>query len=172
MRTFMLTTFILLSLTTVSLAQVRVGPFLAYGNKLGLWGLGAYSEIAINEKMSISLFFTQYFPENLSNIPKRTVWEVNSNLNYYVIRGEVGYLYGLAGLNYTHEKIRTQTASLEIVERDKNIGLNVGIGTMVRINDLLLPFAEGKFTAGGYTQLSLIFGVKFELVPKSSKYDK
>lgn len=163
MKKLILTVAILLVIHLAAVAQVRVGPFLGYGNELGLWGLGAYAEISFNDRLSVSPVFTQYFPEDFENIPRRTVWELNTNLNYYVIRGDVGYLYGLAGLNYTHFKIRTRTATLDVIEKDGNVGLNLGIGTMVRVNDIILPFAEGKYTAGGYSQFTLIFGVKFQL---------
>jgi outer membrane protein X len=144
-------------------AQVRVAPYLGYGDQLGLWGLGVYAEMVASEKVSISSNFTQYFPKNLENIPRRNVWEVNANVNYYLIRGDVAYLYGLAGANYTNIRIRTRTAYTENVENDGNLGLNVGLGTMVRINDLLLPFVEAKYTAGGYSQLGVLIGVKFQL---------
>ena len=144
-------------------AQVRVAPFLAYGDELGLWGLGAYAEMVANDRLSFSTHFTQYFPENFDNLPRRTVWELNANVNYYVIRGDVGYLYGLAGANFTNIRIRTRTALDDEVDTDGNLGLNVGIGTMVRISDILLPFVEGKYTVGGYSQLGIIFGVKFQL---------
>lgn len=163
MRKLFFTLLLPLLLSTSTLAQVRVGPFLAYGKQLDLWGLGAYSEILVNERLSISPVFTHFFPEDLDNTPRRTVWELNGNINYYVIRGEIGYLYGLAGLNYTHFKIRTKTALTDIVEKDGNVGLNMGLGTMVRVNDLFLPFVEGKYTAGGYSQFSLNFGVRFQL---------
>lgn len=167
MKRKIFTLIIPLLMSTAAIAQVRVGPFLGYGNELGLWGLGAYSEISLNEKVAISAVFTQYFPENFDNIPRRTVWELNSNVHYYVIRGDVGFLYGLAGLNYTNFRIRTRTATTDVVDKDGNFGLNVGAGTMVRINDLILPFAEAKYTAGGYSQLTLIFGVKFQLGDRS-----
>ncbi|MGC1244295.1 MAG: hypothetical protein WA874_22080 [Chryseosolibacter sp.] len=163
MKKLIFTILIPLVFQAATIAQVRVGPFLGYGSELGLWGLGAYSEISLNDRISISPVFTQYFPEDFNNIPRRSVWELNTNLNYYVIRGEVGYLYGLAGVNYTHFKIRTRTATLDVIEKDGNVGLNLGAGTMVRINDLILPFAEAKYTAGGYSQFTLIFGVKFQL---------
>lgn len=163
MKKCILTFLASLMLSVAAEAQVRVGPFLAYGNGLGLWGLGAYSEIAFNERVSLTPIFTQYFPKDLEGIPRRTVWELNLNGNYYVIRGDVAYLYGLAGFNYTNIKIRTRTALTEEVEQDPNFGLNVGLGTMFRINDLLFPFAEGKYTVGGYSQWSVIFGVKFQL---------
>ena len=163
MKKYTFTILAFVALSHAADAQVRVGPFLAYGNGLGLWGLGAYSEITLNDKLSVSPIFTQYFPEDLEGIPRRTVWELNLNANYYLIRGGVGNLYGLAGLNYTNIKIRTRTALTEEVEQDPNFGLNVGVGTMFRINDLLLPFAEGKYTVGGYSQWSVIFGVKFQL---------
>lgn len=160
-----------LALSVASNAQVRVGPFLGYGDGFGLWGLGAYSEITFNEKLSVSPVFTQYFPKDLEGVPRRSVWELNTNLNYYVIRGDVGYLYGLAGFNYTNINIRTRTALTDEVERDGNFGFNAGVGTMFRINDLLLPFAEGKYTVGGYSQWTLIFGVKFQLGESSVEDD-
>ena len=158
--------FTVISLLVISSpmnAQVRVGPFLGYGQELNLWGLGAHTELLLNERVSISAVFTQYFPEDLDNVPRRNVWELNTNLNYYVVRGEVGYLYGLAGLNYTHFKTRMPTLTSEDVDKDGNIGLNMGLGTMIRVADRLLPFVEGKYTAGGYSQLSLTFGMKFQL---------
>lgn len=163
MKKILFTTLLTLAITVASHAQVRIGPFLGYGDGLGLWGLGAYSEIAFNEKVSVSPIFTQYFPEDLDGVPRRSVWELNTNVNYYVIRGDVAYLYGLAGLNYTNIKIRTRTALIDAVEHDGNFGVNLGAGTMFRVNDVLLPFAEGKYTAGGYSQWTLIFGVKFQL---------
>ncbi|MEX2230553.1 MAG: hypothetical protein WD824_00220 [Cyclobacteriaceae bacterium] len=163
MRKIIFTLFIASSIATFSHAQVRVGPFLGYGDGLGLWGLGVYSEILLNDRVSISPVFTQYFPENFDNAPRRTMWELNGNINYYVIRGDVGYLYGLTGLNFTNIKIRTRMATADEIENDGNLGLNVGLGTMVRITDTILSFAEGKYTVGGYSQWTLIFGVKFQL---------
>jgi len=154
---------ITVALCSTSEAQVRVGPFLGYGQNLGLWGLGAYTELVFNDRLTVSPNFTQYFPKDLDNTPKRTVWELNANLNYYVINGEVGYLYGLAGLNFTHIKVRTRTVLTDEVDSEGNVGLNAGIGSMVRITDTLFPFAEAKYTVGGYSQLTLIFGVKFQL---------
>lgn len=171
MRKLIFTTILSLALLGISQAQVRVAPFLGYGDGLGLWGLGAYAEVVANDRVSFSTHFTQYFPKSLDNIPRRTVWELNANVNYYVIRGEVGYLYGLAGANYTNIKIRTRTALTDEVETDGNLGLNVGAGTMVRINDLLLPFVEAKYTAGGYSQLGVLIGVKFQLGQDSLEED-
>lgn len=171
MKKIILTSLALAALSLTASAQVRVGPFLGYGDGLGLWGLGAYTEISFNDRLSVSPIFTQYFPKDLEGIPRRNMWEVNANANYYVIRGDVGYLWGLAGLNYTNIKIRTRTAFTDQVERDGNLGFNVGLGTMFRVNDRLLPFAETKYTAGGYSQWTLIFGVKFALGDNEPDYD-
>lgn len=163
MRKVIFTFLFFVVVSSASNAQVRVGPFLGYGDGLGLWGLGAYTEIAFSEKLSFSPIFTQYFPKSIDNIPRRTVWELNTNLNYYLVRGDAVYLYGLTGLNFTQIKTRTRTATMEDVDKDGNFGVNLGLGTMFRANDLLLPFAEAKYTAGGYSQFTLIFGVKFQL---------
>lgn len=163
MRKVIFTFLFFVVVSSASNAQVRVGPFLGYGDELGLWGLGAYTEIAFSEKLSFSPIFTQYFPKSIDNIPRRSVWELNTNLNYYLLRGDAVYLYGLTGLNFTQIKTRTRTATMEDIDKDGNFGVNLGLGTMIRVNDLLLPFAEAKYTAGGYSQFTLIFGVKFQL---------
>jgi hypothetical protein len=152
-------------------AQVRVGPFLAYGNSSGLWGLGVNAEIMLNDRVTVSPVFTQYFPKDFSSAPRRSMREVNANVNYYVVRGIVGYLYGLAGLNYTHVHRTNGAALTDYDENDENAGINVGLGSMVRATDLLLPFVEAKYTAGGYSQLSIMFGVKFNLGDKTLEAD-
>lgn len=171
MKKIIFTLFALLTLSLGAEAQVRVGPFLGYGDGLGLWGIGAYTEIALNDRVSISPIFTQYFPKDLEGIPRRNMWEVNANVNYYVVHGDIGYLYGLAGVNYTNINIRTRTALVDEVERDGNLGVNVGLGTMFRVTELLLPFAETKYTVGGYSQWTLIFGVRFALGDNEPEYD-
>jgi hypothetical protein len=153
------------------LAQVRLGPFLAYGDKSGLWGLGIYPEFMVNERFSISPVFTQYFPKRLDNAPRRTMWEIDANANYYLAQGEVGFLYGLAGLNFTRTTLKNSPSTFDDNKSDENVGVNVGLGTMARINDLLLPFAEAKFTAGGYSQFSVKFGLKFELGDRDIEED-
>lgn len=171
MRYLFLTLLIPLFVTTASQAQIRIGPYLAYGEGLNLWGIGAYSEFSLNDRMSISPAFTQYFPESFDNNPRHSAWELNANVNYYVIRGYVGYLYGLAGLNYTNVKVRISTPTADEVDNNGNVGFNFGLGTMVNINDVLYPFAEGKYTAGGYSQATLIFGVKFQLGQRGLRDD-
>ena len=171
MKKITLTLLVSLLVTGASLAQVRVGPHLGYGEGLNRWGIGAYSEIAFNDRISVSPNFTAYFPENFDNNPRRSGWELNANANYYVVTGDVGYLYGLAGLNWTNVRTRTSTPSVDVTDNDGNFGFNFGIGTMVNINEFLYPFAEGKYTVGGYSQLTLIFGVKFQLGSRSLEDD-
>ena len=171
MRKIIYTLFITVFVITASHAQIRVGPYFGYGEGLNLWGIGAYAELSLNDRVSISPFFTQYFPENFNNNPRRSAWELNGNVNYYVIRGYVGYLYGLAGLSYTNIRTRTSTPTADEVDNNGNLGFNFGLGTMVNVNDSLYPFAEGKYTAGGYSQVSLIFGIKFQLGRRALRDD-
>jgi opacity protein-like surface antigen len=171
MKKIISTLLISLCLITASLGQIRIGPFLGYGERLNRWGIGAYTEIAFNEKISVSPQFIQYFPKNFDSNPRRSGWELNANANYYVVTGDVGYLYGLAGLNYTNIRTRTSTPTVDVVDNDGNAGLNLGIGAMVGINRILYPFVEGKYTVGTYSQASLIFGVKFQLSRRSLEDD-
>ncbi len=171
MKTIISTLLILFFVTTASVAQVRLAPFLAYGEGLNCWGLGAYAEMVIDDRLSFSPYFTQYFPESLNDNPRLSGWELNGNVNYYVVSGDVASLYGLAGLNYTNIRTRTSTPSENVVDNDGNFGFNFGIGTMVNIKDYLFPFVEGKYTAGGYSQAGLIIGVKFQLGKRQIDYD-
>jgi len=171
MRRTIFTLILLYSAVTASLAQVRVAPFLAYGEGINLWGIGAYAEVLFNDRVSFSPQFTLYFPENFDNNPRHSGWELNANMNYYVIRGDIGYLYGLEGLNFTTIRTRISTPVEDDVDNDGNLGFNFGIGTMVRVNDYLLPFVEGKYTAGSYSQATLIFGVKFQVGSGDLDYD-
>ncbi len=47
MKKIIFTLFISLVISAASQAQVRVGPFLAYGEGLGLWGLGVHTEVLL-----------------------------------------------------------------------------------------------------------------------------
>jgi outer membrane immunogenic protein len=171
MKTRIFTIAILISVATVASAQVRVGPYLGYGEELNRWGIGALAEVMLSERVAVSPNFTVYFPKNFDNNPRRSGWELNANMNYYVVNGDVGYLYGLAGLNYTTVRTRTSTPTADVVDNDGNLGFNFGIGTMVGVNDFFYPFAEAKYTAGGYSQISLFFGIKFQLGGGSLDYD-
>ena len=171
MKKILITLLIVFTAGSASWAQFRVGPYLAYGEGLNRWGIGVYTEVAFNDRVSIAPTFTQYFPENFDNNPRVSGWELNGNVNYYVITREVGYLYGLAGLNYTNIRTRISVPGDEEIDRDGNVGFNFGIGTMFNINDFLYPFAEGKYTAGGFSQANLLFGVKFQLGRRSIAYD-
>ena len=172
MKTTISTLVILFAVTTASLAQVRLAPFLGYGEGLNCWGIGAYAEIVIDNRLSFSPYFTQYFPESLNDNPRLSGWELNGNVNYYVINGDAVSLYGLAGLNYTNVRTRISTpAADDLVDNDGNFGFNFGIGTMVNIKNYLYPFVEGKYTAGEYSQAGLILGVKFQLGKRQIDYD-
>lgn len=162
MKKLIITMLMTTAIAAASQAQVRLGPFLGYGENLGLWGLGVHTEFTIDETLSISPVFIQYFPEELTNSPRRIAWELDANLNYYIVSGDVGNFYGLAGLNYTQIRLRDRDAITDEVETNGNAGLNMGLGTMFRINRVL-PFAEAKYTIGGYSQFTLFFGAKFQL---------
>ena len=162
MRKIMLVLVITLAAPAALQAQVRLGPFLGYGERLGLWGLGVHTEVMLNDRFGVSPIFIQYFPKQLGSTYRKTAWELDLNVNYHVLTGEVASLYGLGGVTYTKIRIRDQNLLTDQLESDGNIGLNAGLGTLFRINNIL-PFAEAKYTLGGYSQLTVFVGVKVEL---------
>jgi opacity protein-like surface antigen len=143
-------------------AQLRVGQFLGYGVGLGLWGLGVHTELLVNERLGISPVLIQYFPKKFDNTPRRSAWELDINADYYFLTGDVGNLYGLGGINYTRTRLRGHDLTGDEVQTKGDLGLNLGLGTMFRINNIL-PFAEAKYTLGGYSQLTFFIGARFQL---------
>jgi outer membrane immunogenic protein len=157
----------ILSLTlitaTVSFAQhKRVGALLGYGTQIENFGIGAIGDFSIGDtKFSASPSFIYYFTEK-NTIVKTNVWEINANVNYEFFNNDMVFVYGLAGLNYTHVTAKTDIPMFGSAKAsDGNVGLNIGGGVNFAVSDSLVPFAELKYAISEFDQLLIAAGVKF-----------
>ncbi len=152
---------------TTAYSQIRFGAFLGYAEKIDLWGLGAEVEVMINERISVAPTFVYLFPERINADVKTTMWEWNANGRYYIVNEGLVNLYGLAGFNYSTIRTDTETILTDEVDHEYNAGLNLGMGLLFRVGNIL-PFAEVKYTAGSYGQLAVFAGAKYQF---GKRYD-
>ena len=148
---------------TASVAQVRIGAFLANGTELEQWGLGVNAEFFINEKMSIQPNLLFYFPEKVGDY-KFSWWELNGDFHYYFVSQDVVSFYGKAGLNFMNYKVKYDGPStgFDISGSDSYVGVNLGIGANFNVGGVL-PFGELKYVLGDADQAVISLGVKFPI---------
>ena len=141
---------------TPASAQInsRVGGMISFtGGDVDETGFGLVGEFGVAQKISIAPQIIFYFPDNFD------FFEVNLNANYYFFNQDVFEMYGLGGLNFS--RVGYEVAGEN--ESDTELGLNLGIGTNFQFGKKFVPFAEFRFTLGGYDQVALGLGVKFNL---------
>lgn len=152
----------------VSNAQVetRVGAMLAYGSEIENIGIGATAEFGIMEKLSVAPSFVYFLPKEEGPI-KWNWFEVNADANYYFLQDDGFQLFGLAGLNYTHVKVKSDVdfgpygGSYDA--SDGRIGLNLGAGVNLDLGGNIMPFANLKYVIIDDGQLVVGAGVKFKI---------
>jgi outer membrane immunogenic protein len=162
MKKLLLLSFCLLMLSASSIAQPRLGGMLGYGSEAEQWGLGVNGEFFLSNRVSASpgLFF--YIPEKNKGV-KRSFWEINGNFHYYFLEEDFIELYGLAGLNLTSFRVRTDDEFLDGRESsDSELGVNFGLGANFDAG-AVVPYAELKYTASALDQAVIFIGLKFPL---------
>ena len=70
-------------------------------------------------------------------------------------------VYGLAGLNFTSWSVDHKIVGFDIGGGGTNLGVNVGGGSYLNINDKMKGFGELKYVIGNFDQLVLNVGVLF-----------
>jgi len=142
-----------------SAQEIRVGGFLGYASSdIEQACLGLTGEFMIKENMSISPDLILYFPKTQNGV-KYSWFEINGNFNYYFVQESKFNLYGQAGLNYTHLKVKTDGGS----GTNGELGLNIGFGFDFPVNEKLTPFALMKYTISDYDKALFGAGVKFRV---------
>lgn len=162
--TILLTIALLGYLGTLSAQDTkRIGGQLIYGTSIESLGIGAIAEFPIAPKMIISPGFSFYFPKD-QGFFKQSAWELNGNLNYLFSEDEKIEFYGIAGLNYTNIRIKSDVPGFgDFSSSAGRIGLNLGAGANFNIGKSFLPFGEIKYILGEFDRLVIGVGVKFNL---------
>ena len=152
----------------ISNAQVetKVGAMLAYGTEIENIGIGATAEFGILEKLSIAPSFIYYLPKEEGPI-KVNWFEINADANYYFLQDEGFQVFGLAGVNYSHVKVKSDVDfgpfGGNYEASDGKIGLNLGAGVNLDLGGNIMPFANLKYVIIDDGQLVIGAGVKFKI---------
>lgn len=136
-------------------------------NKSGhfLGSLKGVYELSLPVHLSPSFSF--FVPHVYNDQPsKYTVNTMMFDINgHYVFNSLDKFeFYGLAGLdiliNWKNEKILDEVYK----EKDNSLGLNIGVGTYMKITESVDVYAEGKYLLNGkYNQFMLNAGVLFNI---------
>lgn len=167
MRNFLLCTSFLISLlfiSTSSLAQIHLGGGLTFanGDNLSKLGLNLRGTVEINEKLIAAPGVSFFFKDKSLRDATVSYFSVDLDARYLLIRiGDDIDIYPVGGLNFFNVKIDGD-ASLPILEKGVNVGLNLGLGTQIASQTSNLNyFGEFKFRVGGEVNSTITAGVLY-----------
>ena len=136
-------------------------------NRSGIFGFSLEGIYEITLPIHVAPAFTIFLP-NITKIPgvKTSVSSMMFDINgHYVFNSLDRFeFYGLAGLDVLLTRKKTiysgSAANIpEITERDNALGLNLGIGTYIKIAEQFDIFGEVKYVVSKYDQFMLCCGV-------------
>jgi opacity protein-like surface antigen len=136
-------------------------------NKSGKLNISVKGIYEISLPFHISPSFTYFIPHVTKNINMKTVvstimFDING---HYVFNSLDRFeFYGLAGLDILFAgKKETFVGSSPSKERDNAPGLNLGLGTYIKMTEQLDLYAEVKYIVSRYDQFMLNAGVLINL---------
>ena len=143
MNRALIATIIVFSSTLISYGQNKFGGGIMYGSYLEQPAIQVHGVFGFNPKFKVAPDFIYYFTDKveiLGNETKTRVWELNGNVQYYVLeKGIQGYLIG--GLNFTRTVIDADMATRVV---NGEFGLNLGAG----VSFAKIIFTEFKYIFG------------------------
>jgi hypothetical protein len=177
MKKFVLTFVLIISVfASVNAQFTKVGGGLALSsgfpfhqmdypeNRSGIMAVSFKGIYEINVPLHISPSFTFFYP-NITKfqfekvIVSSMMFDING---HYVFNSLDKYeFYGIAGLDILLAKKKNNfEASVDYTESDNALGLNIGIGTYMKITETMDIYGEGKYVFNNkYNQLMLNVGV-------------
>lgn len=148
--------------------EISVGVGLMYGSEIEKLGIRVDGVYPINEQFRAVADLGFFFPDKTdfgggSSITV-TWWELNANGNYLFYTDEESGLmaYGLAGLNFTTLKVKSEGPFGAGSNSNTELGLNIGAGGEYAL-DFANLFAELKFVIGDADQVNIGVGLRFKL---------
>ena len=112
---------------------------------------------------SISFFFPHVYKEMDSKYTVNTMM-IDINGHYVFNSLDRFEFYGLAGLNIMLAWKKEKYLEQVYKEKDNALGLNIGIGTYMKMTEMLDIYAEGKYLWNNkYNQFMLNAGVLFNI---------
>ncbi len=142
-------------------SQLSLGGGLAYGTEVDQLGLFVRGGFNLTEKFRVNLTPIFYFSDNLDIAGieiKSTGFSLAGEANYMIIDDTNLNVYALGGLSWDSVTVSTDLAGVDD-ESDSELGINLGGGIEFGSEGGISPFAEVKYTIGGFDQLVLQGGV-------------
>jgi len=133
-------------------AQYSAGLGVHYGTDINNIGFSINGKYQINEQWSAAPSFTLFLKKDY------VTWSaLDLDANYLITNIEkVGGLYGLAGLNMTFYKIDLEYYGAPSTSATgTEIGLNLGLGLDITINEKFAVAPEVRYTLGGASYLRM-----------------
>jgi hypothetical protein len=154
---------LLFSLTLLSGAMAQskwqYAAAIAHGNKAEAFGLHLRPTYKLFEKVHVAPSLTIYGESNPSGLVSQRVTEYNADAFYLVdSKDSLFEPYFLAGLNFSRQRMEFDL--LQGVSKMTKSGVNIGAGVNLRLLKRFAPFAEARFTLGGYGQFEIMAGLK------------
>jgi len=155
MKNLLKAVFILVVLFSFSEAnaQYSAGIGVHYGTDISNIGFSINGKYVINDDWSAAPSFTLFLKKDY------VTWSaLDLDANYKITEIEkVGGLYGLAGLNMTFYKVKYDLGDWggEYSDTGSEIGLNLGLGLDIPINEKLIVAPEVRYTVGGANYLRI-----------------
>lgn len=160
----------MMSVVSVSKAQVTVGPALLYGTNINEPGIqvNGYYKIPNIDNLWAGGDLSFYFPHKYKPFWKESIWELNANARYifYSLKGLSAY--GFSGLDFTTYKFKPFTGyalTNENTYSSSHIGLNLGVGGAKAMKFGQI-FAEVKYVVTSFDHLSVGAGAAFPIKTK------
>jgi hypothetical protein len=136
----------------------QFGAALAHGNKVDAFGLHLRPAYMLFDQLHIVPSTTLFFGSQIGNL-KRNVSSFNIDGNYVIKSDDTLFQpYFLGGLNFSRERIKNDSDNT-VMKRTRR-GVNIGAGVDLRLLKRFAPFAEARYTIGGYGQFEVMAGLK------------
>ncbi len=132
---------------------------IAHGNKAESFGLHLRPTYLLFEKLHVAPSVTMYSSADLTSSDTQRFTEFNADAFYMVDSDDSLFQpYLLAGLNFSRRRIENDL--LRSISKRTRQGVNIGAGVNFRLLKRFAPFAEARYTIGGFGQFEIMAGVK------------
>lgn len=151
--------------------KTKVGGGISFGTGFnyhnvhsGYPGINVTGKYKFSESIQFTPGFTFYFSRKddfYDDTRSTTVWLLDLDGHYYIKTKDRFSFYALGGLNITgaHSNYKGDSPELYPDYSDQKIGLNIGAGVNMAIDEMVMSFGEIRYIIGLFDQLTLTAGV-------------
>jgi len=177
------TTLLLLLITSLTSAQIKIGGKLSYGTEIESLGIGAKAIYELDENFSLSGELNYFFGSNTNstiNVQGFDIGEqevetslttLNTDLHYNLSNLNDLSLYAIGGLNFSFYSTELSSENnfpgvggqSSFDNSETFIGLNLGIGGSYPITDNLNAISELKYIINDLDQIVFSAGIVYSL---------